>query len=400
MKPRFALLAVALCVLALGIVPAREARAACAPSDTVCLQLESEKQVQASDALQLQQIQASLADAQTKASQTITIVNQLKAQITALQAKIAQTQAKMAATARQIQATTAEIARQEANLQVRQGLLSKRIRVIDEHSSTDYMELFVTSRSFSQLVDRIVTAQTIVAADQRLVASMRQQRDQIKRLGQQLQDEHAQQAAMLKQQVDQRAQAEQTTATQQQALDYYNQLSAQYDAQRKQAEAQKAQVDALVAQLQAQYDAQAKALGGGSGHFVWPERGPITQQFGCTTFLLEPYDPSCPTLHFHSGLDIGAPFGTPVGASDTGIVSFVNYDCCNGYGNYVIISHGNGFSTLYGHLSAINVSVNQPVQQGQQIGAEGSTGFSTGPHLHFEIRLNGQYQNPLAYLPA
>jgi murein DD-endopeptidase MepM/ murein hydrolase activator NlpD len=382
-----------------GIAPARVARAACAPNDTVCLQLQNAKQLQATAGQQLQQIQQSLADAQTKATQTIAIVNQLKAQIAALQAKIAQTQTRMAATARQIQDTAAEIARQEANLQVREGLLARRIRVIDEHSSTDYMELFVTSRSFSELMDRIVTAQTIVANDQRLVASLRQQRDQIKRLGQQLEDEHAQQAAMLKQQVDQRAQMEQTTATQQQALDYYNQLSAQYDAQRKQAEAQKAQIDAQVAQLQAQYDAQARALGGGSGHFTWPERGPITQQFGCTDFLAEPYDPNCPTLHFHSGLDIGAPFGTPVAAADNGIVSLVTFNCCVGYGNYVIITHGNGFSTLYGHLSAINVSVNQPVQQGQQIGAEGSTGFSTGPHLHFEIRLNGAYQNPLAYLP-
>jgi murein DD-endopeptidase MepM/ murein hydrolase activator NlpD len=399
MKLRFSLLAVALSAVVLGIAPAPVAEATCAPNDTICLDLQSKKQDQANANLALQQVQQSLADAQTKATQTMTIVTQLRTQITALQAKIAQTQTRMAATARQIQVTAAEIARQEANLQVRQALLAKRIRVIDEHSSTDYMELFVTSRSFSQLVDRIVTAQTIVAADQRLVESMRQQRDQIKRLGQQLQDEHVQQAAMLKQQQDQRAQVEQTTATQQQALDYYNQLAAQYDTQRKQAEAQKALVDAQVAQLQAQYDAEARALGGGTGHFVWPEKGQITQQFGCTTFLLEPYDPNCPTLHFHSGLDIGAAFGTPVAAADNGIVSLVNFDCCVGYGNYVVITHGNGFSTLYGHLSAINVSVNQPVQQGQQIGAEGSTGFSTGPHLHFEIRLNGAYQNPLAYLP-
>ena len=399
MKLRFPLLAVALGALALGIAPARVAGAGCAPNDTVCLQLESAKQVQAAADLQLQQIQASLADAQTRATQALAIVNQLKAQIAALQAKIAQTQTRMAATARQIQLTSAEISRQEANLQVRQGLLAKRIRVIDEHGTTDYMELFVTSRSFTQLVDRIVTAQTIVSSDQRLVASLRQQRDQIRQLGLQLQDEHAQQAAMLKQQQDQRAQVQQTTATQQKALDYYNQIAAQYDTQRKQAEAQKAQIDAEVAQLQAQYDARARALGGGTGHFIWPERGPITQPFGCTTFLLEPYDPNCPTLHFHSGVDIAPPFGTPVVAADNGIVSIVNFDCCIGYGNYVVITHGNGYSTLYGHLSAINVAVNQPVQQGQQIGAEGSTGFSTGPHLHFEIRLNGRYQDPLAYLP-
>jgi murein DD-endopeptidase MepM/ murein hydrolase activator NlpD len=399
MKRRFALLAVAVSALALGISPVRVAGATCAPNDTICLQLQNAKQSQADASRQLQGIQQSLADAQTKATATMTVIDQLKAQIAAEQAKIAETHTRMATTEHQIQVTAAEISRQEANLQVREELLARRIRVIDEHGSTDYMELFVTSHSFSQLVDRIVLAQTIVASDQRLVASLRQQRDQIKRLAQQLQDQHAQQAAMLQQQVAEQAQVEQTRAAQQQALDYYNQLAAQLDVQSKQMAAQKAQIDAEVAQLQAQYDAEARVLGGGTGRFAWPERGPITQQFGCTDFLAEPYDPNCPTLHFHSGIDIGAPFGTAVAAADTGIVSLVNFNCCVGYGNYVIITHGNGYSTLYGHLSAINVSVSQHVQQGQQIGAEGSTGFSTGPHLHFEIRLNGAYQNPLAYLP-
>lgn len=399
MKLRYALLAAAMSALALGIGPARVARAACAPNDTVCLQLQNAKQTQADAGRQLQGIQQSLADAQTKANQTMAYVGQLNAQIAAQQAKIVDTQTRMAATSRQIELTTAEISRQGANLQVREELLARRVRVIDEHGSTDYMELFVTSRSFSELVDRIVMAQTIVASDQRLVESLRQQRDQIKRLGQQLQDQHAQQAAMLKQQQDQQAQVEQTRAAQQQALDYYNQLAAQLDAQRKEMEAQKAQIDAQVALLQTQYDAEARAVGGGTGRFAWPERGPITQQFGCTDFLAEPYDPNCPTLHFHSGIDIGAAFGTPVGAADAGVVSLVNFGWGGGYGNYVVITHGNGYATLYAHLSAINVSVNEAVQQGQQIGAEGSTGFSTGPHLHFEIRLNGAYQNPLAYLP-
>jgi murein DD-endopeptidase MepM/ murein hydrolase activator NlpD len=399
MRLRFALLAVTVTALLVGTGPARVASAACAPNDTVCNQLQAAKQSQAAAGQQLLGIQQGLADAQTKARQTMAIVDQLKAQIAAEQASIAQTQARLAATRRQIQVTEADLSRQEANLQVREALLARRVRVLDQHGTSDYMELFVTSRSFTELVDRIAMAQTIVQSDQRLVDSLRQQRDQVKRLRQQLQDQHDQQAAMLKQQLDQRAQVEATTATQQQALAYYNQLAAQLDAQRKQAEAQKAVVDAQVAQLQAQYDAQARSLGGGTGRFAWPERGPITQQFGCTDFLAEPYDPACPTLHFHSGLDIGAAFGTPVGAADTGVVSLVNFDCCVGYGNYVIITHGNGYSTLYGHLSAINVSVNQPVQQGQQIGAEGSTGFSTGPHLHFEIRLNNVPQNPLSYLP-
>jgi len=210
--------------------------------------------------------------------------------------------------------------------------------------------------------------------------------------------ERDQQAAMLGQQRDQQAQVERTKTAQQQALDYHHQLEAQLEAQRKELEAEKARIDALVTQLQAQFDAQARAVGGGTGLFGWPERGRITQLFGCTDFLLEPYDPGCPTLHFHSGIDIAAINGTPIGAADAGIVSLVNRGWGGGYGNYVVITHGNGYATLYAHLSAINVSVNQAVQRGQPIGAEGSTGFSTGPHLHFEIRQNGAYLNPLSFL--
>jgi murein DD-endopeptidase MepM/ murein hydrolase activator NlpD len=392
------LLAVGLTVLVIGVAPASVAGSDCAPNDTVCRQLQDAKQNQADTNRRLQDIQQSLANTQTKATQTLAYIDQLKGQIAAQQAKIAQTQARLGATDRQIQATEAEISRQEANLQVRKGLLARRIRVMDQHGSADYMELIVTSRDFNQLVDRIGMMQTIVQSDQHLVDTLRQQRDQIRRLRQKLQEQHDQQAAILRQQRDQQAQVERTRTAQLQALDYYHQLAAQLDAQRKELEAEKARIDALVNQLQAQYDAQARALGGGTGRFGWPEHGPITQPFGCTDFLGEPYDPNCPTRHFHTGIDIAASYGTPIGAADTGIVSFVNWGWGGGYGNYVVITHGNGYATLYAHLSAISVSVNQAVQRGQTIGAEGSTGFSTGPHLHFEIRLNGAYQDPLAFL--
>jgi murein DD-endopeptidase MepM/ murein hydrolase activator NlpD len=399
--PRLTLLAAAaLTALGIGVAPASVADAACAPNDTVCLQLQQAKQAQADANLQLQGIQQSAADAQTKATQTQAVIDQLNAQIADQRARIAQTQARLAATESQIQATEAEIARQEANLAARKQLLAERVRVMDERGSANYMEVFVTSHNFNDLVDRVAAMQTIIQNDQRLVDALKQQRDQIKRLRQTLQDEHDQETAVLKQQLDQQAQAQQTAAAQQQALGYYQQLAAQLDAQRAQLEAEKARIDAQVAALQGQFDAQAQALGGGTGRFAWPERGPITQPFGCTDFLAEPYDPNCPTRHTHTGIDIGDSFGTPVGAADTGVVTVVNTDGWGGgYGNYIVITHGNGYSTLYAHLSAVSVSVKQAVQRGQTIGAEGSTGNSTGPHLHFEIRLNGVYQNPLAYLP-
>ncbi len=392
-------LAVALAVLVISVAPAPMARAGCAPNDTLCRQLQDAKQSQADTGRRLQDIQQSLADAQAKANQTLTYLNDLKARIAAQKVEIAQTSTRLGENDRQIRLTEADISRREAQIQVRQGLLAQRVRAMDKHGSVDYMELVVTSRSFNELVDRIAIMQGIIQSDQRLVDTLRRERDQIRQLRQELQKEHDQQGALLKQQRDRQAQVERTTAEQRQALDYYHQLEVQLEGQRKELEAEKARIDAQVAQLQAQYDSQARSLGGGTGRFGWPERGPIMQPFGCTDFLLEPYDPSCPTRHTHTGIDIGAVFGTPIAAADAGVVSLANAGWGGGYGNYVVITHGNGYATLYAHLSAISVSVNQAVQRGQTIGAEGSTGFSTGPHLHFEIRLNGAYQDPLAYLP-
>nr|WP_286673028.1 M23 family metallopeptidase [Anaeromonas frigoriresistens] len=100
----------------------------------------------------------------------------------------------------------------------------------------------------------------------------------------------------------------------------------------------------------------------------------------------------------HTGIDIGAPSGRTVVAVRDGIVITVVNNKYRGYGNYVIIAHDNGTSSLYAHNSSLLVSKNQYVKQGQAIARVGSTGASTGPHLHFEIRVNGKHRNPMNYL--
>jgi len=133
--------------------------------------------------------------------------------------------------------------------------------------------------------------------------------------------------------------------------------------------------------VSAQYFAQIQAGVRGSSNFIWPTSGVVTQY----------------PVWYHMALDIANNAAPAVLASDTGTVIYAG--CLNwGYGCHIIVDHANGYQTLYGHLSYLSVSPGQAVSQGSQIGVMGSTGMSTGTHLHFEIRSGGALQNPLGYL--
>lgn len=132
-------------------------------------------------------------------------------------------------------------------------------------------------------------------------------------------------------------------------------------------------------------------LGGPGARFIWPLRGRLTSPFGPRTH------PIYGTPDFHSGVDLAVPVGTPVHAAAPGTVIWAA--ARGGYGLLVVIDHGDGYSTYYAHLSRILVEVGQFVEVGQVIALSGNTGLSTGPHLHFEIREQGQPLNPLPFLP-
>lgn len=137
----------------------------------------------------------------------------------------------------------------------------------------------------------------------------------------------------------------------------------------------------------------------GSGRFAWPVRGSINllDWFGTTS--LGGRAGAAPRPWPHKGIDLTAWTGAPILAADSGTVVVAQVGGYNGgYGNYVVIDHGNGFSSLYAHLSTVAVSGGQVVAKGERVGASGSTGMTTGPHLHFEIRYDGVQRNPLCFL--
>jgi murein DD-endopeptidase MepM/ murein hydrolase activator NlpD len=144
--------------------------------------------------------------------------------------------------------------------------------------------------------------------------------------------------------------------------------------------------DKIQSQLQGGSGLPAGPIRGGSGRFIWPVNGVITAPF-CEKRSWE----SC-----HPGMDIAVPTGTPIRAADGGTVRIAGW--VGGYGNYTCIQHTASLSSCYGHQSVLKVHVGQHVSQGDIIGLSGSTGFSTGPHLHFEARINGAVTNPMNYL--
>jgi murein DD-endopeptidase MepM/ murein hydrolase activator NlpD len=126
---------------------------------------------------------------------------------------------------------------------------------------------------------------------------------------------------------------------------------------------------------------------------AWPVEGRLTDGFGDRRNPFGGY-----SSEFHAGQDIATLFGTPVAATANGVVTFAG--CQNGYGQVVVIDHGGGLTTRYGHLSHIDVEVGQNITRSEQVGRVGSSGRSTGPHLHYEIRINDEPVDPRPYLPG
>jgi murein DD-endopeptidase MepM/ murein hydrolase activator NlpD len=331
------------------------------------------------------------------------MIASLNNQIAAQRALIAQTQAAIDDLNRKIRFGEASLVRMKAHVSVRDQLLNQRLRYVDNHGAINYVELVLTSGSFNQLMNRMVGAQQIAASDKRLLVDLEQQHSLVAIANDELGVQKGQVEALLQQQKAAEADLEKNLATQAAAMAYELQLQKQLQDQYNKVQAERAAIDAQVAALANQYAAAAAKAGGGSGVFEWPVPscgfGCMTQRFGCSSFYLEVYEPSCPWPHkIHSGIDIASGYGTPLVAADTGVAYL--YPGSVGYGNLLVIIHGNGYSTYYGHTQgyAPGLRTGEVVPRGTTVAFMGSTGWSTGSHVHFEIRVNGLYKDPCIWL--
>jgi murein DD-endopeptidase MepM/ murein hydrolase activator NlpD len=298
----------------------------------------------------------------------------------------------------QVAAAKQQLADKEAELAKHIEQFGTRMRIMYKSGQVSGLELVFSAVNFTDLLNRAFFFNDIVREDRRQMDELQKERAAIEAMKADLEAKRAQQAEVVKQIQQQKAQL-QTVRDQRAASEaQIAAIEARFAQQLAQMEAQRAALQAQIASLLAE-SFRARS----SGHWKWPMDGVITQGFGCTSYPFEPYDASCPSHHFHSGIDLATDYGTPVHAADGGIVHNYSMGCGGGlcgYGHYVVIVHAGGFTSLYGHLSSYGVADGTQVDKDAIIGYEGSTGNSTGPHLHFEIDLGGTPVDPLAYLPA
>ena len=297
-----------------------------------------------------------------------------------------------------------EQARDEENAQLE--VYKAHIRAMEENGKYTYLDIIFRCASLPELLTAMDQIGEIMEADKRLYdeySAARQRTEEIKAEYEATLAELGEQSDEL---AEQKAELEEEIAS---AVELINELEEDLERAREEyaineaAEAAlNAQLDAINAQIAAEEEAARQEAaqnnqqytGTGStatGSYIWPcpSSTYVTSRYGYRTH------PIFGDQRFHSGIDISANTGATIVAADSGTVSVATYS--DSYGNYVTIYHSNGTYTLYAHMSSLAVSAGQSVSQGDTIGYAGSTGWATGPHLHFEIRANGGTVDPLAY---
>ena len=370
--------------------------------------ISADQQKLAQNASALQQLQASIASAQLREPQLQAAIDKLNAQVAQTEALVNQNQSILDGITANLAATQAKLVAEQTKLAQEKDRLAQQLVIVYElqQQSTPINNL-LTSHNFNDFWQSLIETRRISDQTNQVTAQVQEIESEVQADVDQIKVQQAQQRSVVAELVATKNQLAEEQATQQKALAAMQAAQAAEEAQAAQITASSNAVNNEIAQLNAQEQAaQAAASGGGGGggggptQFAWPLVGPINQGFGCTDYLGEPIDPSCPYPHrFHNGLDIGGACGSPIRASAAGVVNVRPYDPI-GFGYYIIIEHGGGWTTLYGHmLKGFTVGDGQHVAQGQQIGWEGSTGNSSGCHLHFGINTNNQWVNPLQYLP-
>ena len=286
-----------------------------------------------------------------------------------------------------VEEKTIELAASEEDQANQYARMKERVRYMVEHDSTSQLAILLASDSFADFLNRWEIVQQISVRDEKLFEELQAIRDKVTVEKQELE---ATQAEAIETKALMDANKAELDAQ------HASKVKALQKAEAEKAAANKAYADMIEKEedLMEQYKKAAAQLASQStyvgGKFMWPlpaANNVITCKYGYRTH------PVTKKYKLHTGIDLRASTGTKVYAANKGTVTTSGYS--SAWGNYIIINHGGGYTTLYAHLSRRNVSKGATVKQGTVIGKSGNTGYSTGPHLHFEINQNGTSKNPL-----
>ena len=323
-------------------------------------------------------------------------LDQLRGEVATLRNRQAIVQAELQKKEAELKQAKHQLAVLRVRLKRSLEVLRARLVAIYETSRPDALTVILNSNGFDDMLNRYEYLSRIQSQDSSIAERVRNLRDQTKetvvRVRAARDEIAAKKAELERTQAELEARQSDLAAARQQDQQALSQVQ---DTQQR----LEGDLSDIQGQIQAQLQAAQAASsapaappagpvqGESSSGFIWPVSGPITSPF------CEPR----PWEACHPGIDIGVPTGTPIQAVADGTVSIAGPE--GGYGNYTCIDHGGGLSSCYGHQETISVSVGQQVSQGQVIGLSDCTGLCFGPHLHFEVRVNGQVVDPMGYLP-
>jgi len=367
---------------------------------------------------QLKDVKEELNDLKTKAENTNDYLKQLDSKATELTEQLVNLDNQITAKRAELESNEKALAEAEATSQRQYEDMKKRIKFLYESGNNAYIEMLLNSKSFADLLNKADFVQEMSEYDRNMLTEYQNTQQTIADKQKQIELEY-QQIEQLQADTEQQKQSIEALAEEKEKeySAYKSQIS-DSEALEKEVEAEIEEQNAIIAQIEAEEARKRKAAeeaakkaaissqnvnqsGSSNGAntpsvsangFTWPCPGSrrITSDFGYRNH------PISGGYKMHNGIDISAPTGTVIVAAATGTVTAASYNAS--MGNYVMINHGGSLFTIYMHCSALNVSAGQTVNAGQTIAYVGSTGNSTGPHLHFSVRLNGSYVNPWNYV--
>lgn len=283
-----------------------------------------------------------------------------------------------------------ELAATERSYQQRQSATVSRLRFLQRQQGSSGWAVLLQSQNLNDFLDRRFRLKQIYKNDRKSLTDLKADAEKVDRQRQQVEQQKNEIALIAQQLMAQKAQFEQQAQYQKEVIDRLRTNRRALEAAEVQLEKDSKSIGELIQKRIAEERARNGIVILGTGQLNWPSSAPITSEFGYRMHPILGYQ------RFHAGIDFGADYGSPILAADRGVVIFAGW--YGGYGNAVILDHGNGLTTMYAHAQELYVSEGETVERGKAIAATGSTGLSTGPHLHFEVRKDGEPVDPAGYL--